>query len=341
MNMNDPMIQQGQQDYQTASDNAKTFSQMLADRRAFVNSSEQGVYDQAKGAIQNGSNGVAISPAALLAPFMDWHASNANKTAELNQESEAKDAQAANIWKALSDYITQQGQLGVQQDANNINKQNTNLQYKTNGFDAPYGTPGGSSTSGTGGAPASTAPGSTGNSVIDETAKNLKEGRIQMTDLDKLTPYMKSQVLKQAYAMGYDPAKDVNGVIDGLEHHFFNQNAAGASGNNGSIAQGGDPWNTLGNGISEFINSVTHGAVPLGAGKINSYDDFAKGNSQVLQQKLGVTTDDLPKLTDSAETAKAKIAALRKAVADKFYQGGQLPNASSASGGFVIKKIGN
>lgn len=297
---------------QTSSDQSKTFSDRLSERSAFIDQATRGVGSQIQGAIDNGSNGAAISPATLKTPAFAYGEGLTNKSTDLTNQM------FGNQQQAMSALL---GALGVAQQANqtDISRKNTSLEYQKNGFSDPYG-----ATTGVGSA-GSTTGSTPSNPLIESLSDAVATGKQSPDSLTSLTPFMKQQVLQKAYEKGFDPAKDINGVINGLESHYFNSDGKG------SIAQGGDAGNTVGNWLSQLLSNSTGGAIKGGAGKINEYTDYSKSVEPILMEKLGINPDSLPKVTDSAQTAKAKIASLRAAVANKFYQGGSIPGQSTGS----------
>jgi len=108
------------QQYQTANNSQKSFADMLKERRGFVQGAENGTIDQAQGAIQNGSNGVSISPAAMDTPALSYHTDNANKTAALTQQMFGFGQQANDVLKSIADLGNNAADRALQQRGQNL-----------------------------------------------------------------------------------------------------------------------------------------------------------------------------------------------------------------------------
>lgn len=91
------------QQYGQASSQAKSFSDMLRERTAFVQGSERGVVQQRNDLVNNGSNGVPISPSSLDKPLLSYAEGNFDeRMAGIAQESSYNN-NATNILKLLQD----------------------------------------------------------------------------------------------------------------------------------------------------------------------------------------------------------------------------------------------
>jgi len=106
-----------------AQQNAGTFSDMLRQRREFVQGGENQSADAASQALQNGGqDGVRISSADATAPLFNFHTDNANKTAELTQQMFGYQGQANDLLKSIA-------ALGGDQANRDVQLRGQNLQY--------------------------------------------------------------------------------------------------------------------------------------------------------------------------------------------------------------------
>src|SRR5581483_3239388 len=199
--------------------NGKSFSDMLRERRNFVQGAENGYQGQVDNVIKNGSNGVPVSPAALNTPLNDFYTKNEDATTGL-------------INGILGNLVSQenaQREQQIQEEQNMISA--GDLQNRTREQNRQDFLAGLSDQSGN--------PVTSGNSVLDLHAKNIMNGTETLNDVPQELRPRVAQSLTQA---GYDPAKPLNSLVDQLQSEF---SGTGSGDTGQSLAYGNNPLRAL------------------------------------------------------------------------------------------------
>lgn len=83
----------------------KSFSDMLKERRGFVQGQEDQNFGAIKNSIQNGSNGVPINPVDAIGDFLNFSTANSNKTNELVNQGAVYGRQNTDALNALTSLL--------------------------------------------------------------------------------------------------------------------------------------------------------------------------------------------------------------------------------------------
>lgn len=311
------LVQALAQQAQTSQQNAKTFSDMLRDRRAFVQSAENQSADAASQALQNGGvGGVRISSTDATSPLFNFHTDNANKTAELTQDAFGYQGQANDLLKSIADVMAQQRGQDIQQQQLNLQKQQLGLQY---GVDL-------------GGNSGGTSP----TSVLDLHAKNIMNGT---ETLDDVPADLKPRVAQRLTQLGYDPARTVKSLVNQAESEYLGKNH-GDTGN--SLSFGNNPLRAGASGLGDLLATLSGGALQTGYEKQkNSYETIRKnfqseiaklsGGSKMSPKIIDQLSNGLPNESDPPDVAAKKFAFVRDQINNIFYNGSQ-PDQTGGTG---------
>ncbi len=120
--------------FQRASDKEKGFTDMLKERRGFVQGQENNLGDQVRSSIVSGSNGVPINPVEALGDFVGYHTDNANKTAQLTQEGFGFGNQAQSALEALAQMMSASAGRNLQSEELNLKKEEQNRKNFESGY---------------------------------------------------------------------------------------------------------------------------------------------------------------------------------------------------------------
>ena len=286
--------------------NQGTYNDLLKQRQQYIQSAENGVGDQAQNLIDNGINGVSVSPAETLAPVLNFHTDNANKTADFTNRMFGFGEQATQGLGALANII------GTQNSNNVANKQ-LNLDYLKEGFTPPDGS--------------NTTVDSSGNPTsprINDYVKQIMGGQTQVTDVPVgLRPIVQNELNKQ----GFDPALPINTYVKDLED-TFNGNGKDQT----TLAHGNNPMQSLldklGGVVAPINKSSREQRMEDYNTKKNAFQSqlYSLVSDKRIQTK--VANELLSSLPDSNATpqqANTLFGALENAIRDAYYNGGPRP----------------
>lgn len=284
----------------------KSFSDMLRERRNFVQGNENRVGDMARGYIVNGSNGVPVNPVDQLDQFIGYHTDNANKTAQLTQEGFGYGQQTNEAIKALSDLI-----LGEQANARanasfDLQKRASDREDYLSGFGQ------------------TDSNGQDASDPVTLAAKNILSGTQKLSDVPG---QLKTRVASKLKEMGYDPGKQANTLVDNLEGLYFGKPSEGSL----SIGRG---LPATGGNINMWIQGMLN--TPY-AQRVKLYNDTKSGFAATLKTltgDTGVLTDQdyarlaalIPSQDDTESQARSKLKQLRDQINAKFKPGENVKN---------------
>lgn len=315
-----------------AQESAKTFKDLLKERRMFVQSNEDKAFGDTRNSIQNGARGgVPINPVEALDSFLNFSTKNSNTTAQMAQEANSMNDQSMQALQALTSY------LGGEKDRA-LREKELNLQY---GLDDGSGTDNGTGS---------------GTTMIDQAVKDVVSGTRQLTDIPK---GLQGKVSAKLTEMGYEPdplaaqKRNAQSVIGNLEKIFGRGDAANVGTEKDlSLANGGN--------ILEKLAALTRGtASPVFEPGLKqdqqAWESAINNVTGVVSQALGSGTpqeaeakrliENAPKFGSSDKEVKAwfenmrnllatpemKIEAKKKAALGKT----EKPSVN----GYVIEKI--
>lgn len=282
------------QNYETANQTAKTFSDMLRERRGFVQQGEDASWKQTAESVTQGSNGVAINPVAAIDDFLKFNTANSNTTSQLTQEAGQYNQQATQALSALASL------LNSEQDRA-LTKRGQDLQYGV----------------GTAGDTAS----------VDQYANDVVTGLRKLEDLPAAVRQAVSSKLSQ---IGYVPdpkaaeKRNAQSTLDELEKLYGRGDAANiGTGKDLSLADEGGPLAKL---RAFFAQNVANNTTNVDRGKeAESYEAILANAVGQFSQAFGSGTPQegeaqrliksAPKQTTSDDEAKRWFASMRELLA--------------------------
>lgn len=281
---------------------------MISGRDNYLNSPNgvaTAVVNQAKGDINNGVQGVPISPADAMAPVNDYISHNEGITssllgslAQLNQAQAGREQEA----KFHND------EMGLQREQ--MDREN----YMS-GYD-----------------PTRRAQGV---DPVTAAAQNIINGVQKLTDVP---PAQKTRVASKLKELGYDPGGQANSLVNSLEKMYF-----GGDKGKDTLSFGAGALNAGAQTkhLGSFLDSLTNGEFTQ---RRNLYKQTKEGFGATLKTltgDTGVLTDQdysrlsklLPDENDTEDQAQKKIKQLRTQINAKFNPGKNITNGSQKSAG--------